>query len=161
MRISTPETLALAFVRRSDGSPAANTTHPGSTTILCNPSSNDNVTTLETLHFVFNQAAVINGIWFNSNHDTDFSLLGDKITIGGLSHTFLPGHFAGDGDWLAAGPYSVAAGTTLDIEFVDEQFYVSKMDVSAVPDAASASLLMGVSLFGLALMRRRLNTDLS
>ena len=151
----------LGVCKTLDGSPSANAAHPGSTANLCEPSSNDNVKMGETLHLVFNQAAVIDGIWFNNNHDTDFSLLGDKIKIGGVSHTFLLSHSASAGDWLAAGPYSVAAGTSFDIAWETDQFYLSKMNVEAVPDAASAAHLMGVSLFGLALLRRRLNGDLS
>ena len=88
----------LGVCKTLDGSPAGNTAHPGSTANLCEPSSNDNVKSGETLHFVFNQAFVINGIWFNNNHDTDFSLLGDKIKIGGSSHTFLAGHSASGGE---------------------------------------------------------------
>lgn len=86
----------------------------------------------------------------------------DKIKIGGSSYKFLTGDDAGvRGDWKAAKRYSVADGTRLDIEWMTDQFYVSKMDVSAVPEPASSALLTGVGLFGLALLRRRLNGDLS
>jgi hypothetical protein len=147
----------LGVCQNLDGSPAANMAHPGSTANLCLPSSDDNVRQFEKLSLVFNTNVVIGSIWFNNNHDTDFSLLGNTINIGGSNYTFGGADGPnGSGDFLKTGPYSVAANTPFNIEWVDEQFYLSKMDVSVVPEPPSAVLAV-VGLFALALLTWRLN----
>jgi hypothetical protein len=150
-------TAGLGVCQTLVGPKAPNNPYPGDGSNLCNPSSNDNVTTDESLHFVFNQNVAISGIWFNTNHDDDFSLTGNTINIGGLPFLFAAGDrdITFGNDWKA-GPFAAAANTSFDISFVDEQFYVSKIEFTSVPEPASA-LGTGLGIIGLALLRRRRN----
>jgi hypothetical protein len=136
----------------------ANTYRVGLTSNICDPSSNDNVKSGETLHFVFNQNVRIDGIWFNNNHDTDFSLSGDSITIGGSSYGFPAAPFV-IGDLKATGPWNVAAGASFDIGWETDQFYMSLMDVTAVPEPASV-FGAGLGVLGIGLLRRYFNRPL-
>ncbi len=126
---------------------------------LCNPSSDDNVTTGESLKFVFNEAVIIDTLWFNNNHDDDKSLLGDTISIFGVDKTF----GAGDEDATRQsgtisdvayhGPIAFNAGDMALISFDDEQFYLSALDIRSVPEPLTIALL-GFGLIGLGIGRR-------
>jgi len=133
----------------------------------CVPSSDDNVTTGEVLKMTFSQAVTIDSIWFNNNHDSDFTLSGNKISIGGTDYDLVlaTGVPSFDDDWKPTGPsgpvsFSVLAGGTLEIKLATtsaDQFYVSGMTVTAIPEPETyAMLLAGLGLLGFAARRRKL-----
>lgn len=129
---------------------------PNNKTNLCNPSDDDNVTSGEALHLRFSTAVIIDTLWFNDNHDSDFNLSGNTINIGGSPFTFPDGLDAlpDYSDHATTSPYMVAANTWFDIAFGDDQFYLSKIEVRAVPEPATLAL-MGIGLIGLGISRRK------
>ena len=129
---------------------AALGTQTGSGNNLCAPSSDDNVTFDESLHFVFDVDVVLANIWFNNNHDGGFGA-GDMVEIGGTSYPVQTGYAGGPN---GIGSFTLAAGEVLDVHFVNEQFYVSAMDIRAVPEPGTLALL-GIGLFGMGLASRR------
>ena len=126
------------------------TAFPGSGTNRCSPSSDDNVTDNEYLDFVFKEDVVVDNLWFNNNHDGGFGP-GDMVTIAGMAYAVSIG-YAGGANGI--GSFFVAAGNTLRVAFNNEQFYVSGMEVSAVPVPA-AVWLFGTAMLGLAGLRRK------
>ncbi len=116
---------------------AVNVTHPGSGTNNCSPSSDDNVTTNEFLRFIFDTNVVITKIWFNNNHDGGFDA-GDKVRIDGNLFSVSTG-YAGGANGI--GPFSVTAGYAFDIKNYNEQFYISAIEFSAVPESSALLLL--------------------
>ena len=137
--------------RLYDTNSANSITNSGSN--LCNLGSDDNVTTNESLFFVFDTDVTINTIWFNNNHDGDRSLLGDMINIGGSAYTFTNGGFYVNS--FTTVPYNVAANTVFEISFNNEQFYVDAMDISASVPAPASIVLLGLGLFGIGAIRRK------
>jgi len=128
----------------------------GNTTNRCNPSSDDNVTNEEYLDFTFDQAVTVENLWFNNNHDGGFDA-GDKVNIGiaGIPLTpfdvalgYAPGAPYPQAGMNGIGSFFVAAGQTLRVAFNNEQFYISGIEVNAVPVPA-AVWLFGTALAGL------------
>ncbi len=126
----------------------------GSAANLCNPSSDDNITTGEALHAVFSTDVIIENLWFNNNHDGGFDT-GDMIDIDGDLFAVTTG-IAGDANGI--GSFMVAAGDIFDISFYNEQFYLSAMEVSAVPEPSIIMLLgLGFLAFGVARQKKSRN----
>lgn len=126
--------------------------HPGDSSNRCNPGSDDNVTYDEFLRFSFDYDTVIDWFWFNNNHDGGFGA-GDMVTIGGADYSVDTGYAGSPVNGI--GPFMVSAGSTLDVAFKNEQFYISGMKYSTSVSEPGTVALLGMGLVGLALARRR------
>ena len=112
--------------------------HTGSSANQCNPSSDDNVTALEYLQFVFDRAVTIDKLWFNNNHDGGFGV-GDMVNIAGSNYAVATGYAGGVN---GIGPFSVSANTAFKVAYANEEFYMSAMEVTSVPESGLALLML-------------------
>jgi hypothetical protein len=121
----------------------ANQVFPNSTTNLCNPSSDDNISyhngTSETVHFMFDEDVTIDNIWLNNNHDGDKSLLDDYVLLGtggGTSQQLANGGRLLDS--LFSPGLTLLEGTSFDVGFDPTncgnynncELYISKIEFS-------------------------------
>ena len=135
------------------GLPPVNTQVAGRTSNNCNPSSDDNITTNEYLQFVFDRNVTVDNLWFNNNHDGGFDAL-DMVKIAGTDFLVKEGYAGGVN---GIGSFNVSGNTPFLVAFSNEQFYVSGMEVTAVPDGGVTAGLLGAALLGLGALRRRFN----
>jgi len=150
-------TAGLGVCGTPTSSDAVNHSYGGSSgTNRCNPSDDDNVTAGEKLTFTFDRDVVINDIWMNDNHDPDLSLFNNTVDINGSAHTFLVDHGAGsNNDYNVGTSYSVLGNTAFTIGYYSgtltsaDQFYISKMSVTAVPEPEIYAMLgLGLGMMG-------------
>jgi hypothetical protein len=119
-----------------------NTQSAGRSSNNCNPSSDDNVTTNEYLKFVFDRDVTVNNLWFNNNHDGGFGA-GDMVKIDGTDYPVMTGYAGGVN---GRGPFNVSGNTEFRVAFANEQFYISGMEVTAVPDEATTLVLLSAGM---------------
>ncbi len=149
------------------------TAFANSTTNLCNPSSDDNITAVgnsgELAHFVFGSDVVIDNIWVNNNHDGDRSLLNDTIAVGidgATASTFIDNGGSGLDSLLALNLF-LSAGSSLDVGFdpicgntsgVNNcELYISKIEFHQATQVAEPAVLslLGLGLLGFGAARLR------
>ncbi len=110
-----------------------------------NDTSDDNVSKDETLTLSFDQEISLTGLTFR-----------DKIHKVLNKGSF---HFGVDGDAAILRSFNAldsVMGTTFSFAYYDkEEFYLSTMSATTVPDGGTTAVLMGLSALGLGLMGRK------
>lgn len=131
-------TAGLGSCKDALNASKVNTINSGSNANNCAPSSDDNVTKKEFLRFIFDTDVIITNIWFNNNHDGGFGS-GDNVKIDGGVFKLATG-YAGGANGI--GSFTAAAGYAFDISHLNEEFYISAIEFSAVPEPGALMLLL-------------------
>jgi len=126
--------------------------HTGLTiTLQCVISSDDNVTSGETLELTFDKIVTISSISFrDAIHSTSMFGVPDSLILK------VDGALTGLGglDLASWAAYSGVTGTVFEFINVDEEFYIDTLTVTAIP-LPPAIALFGAALFGLNWLGRR------
>ena len=130
-------------------------TATGGSTNLCNPGSDDGITSLdEVLTFGAGSKLRIESIRINSNHDAA-SVLDSVWNIGGTVYAAVDGVAVGGGDIRFDIGLDLLAGESFALYSTDSpDSYISAIAVSPIPLPASGLLLL-TAFGGLGAMRRR------
>jgi len=125
------------------------------TSLQCNPSDDDNVTSGEFLTFSFSEDTWVNGLFVNTNHDPVRYFSGSQgVLLNGVHKDVTSYGSIVDFNKLKTDPFFVAAGTSFDLGFENKQFYVSAIDFVSVPEPATLGLL-ALGLAGIGAARRK------
>lgn len=124
--------------------------------LQCNPNSDDNVTTNESLKLEFDQVVTINSTTFrNGNHGTSFTgvfdLTIDGFTTFGITLAHLYNVPLTGTSFTFSNP-NVGGGSGVSN---DKQFYIETMEVAAVPVPAAVWLLSSGLLGIIGVARRK------
>lgn len=130
-------------------------TATGGSANLCNPGSDDGITsTEEVLNFASDGKVRIESILINSNHDSA-SIMDSVWNIGGTIYAAIDGVAVGGGDIRFDIGLNLAAGESFALySTASPDSYISAIAVSPIPLPASGFLLL-TALGGLGAMRRR------
>ena len=119
---------------------------PGSGMNICNPGSDDNVTSGETLRFAFGSGVEVTNIVFNNNHGSGFNSSSDQIDIAGVTYAVEVNGFT---------TWSIDTSLTqgFDIAYNNQDFYVQDItyrtfDVASTGTPALALLGLGLVATG-------------
>ena len=135
------------------------------TSLQCNPGSDDNVTQGEFLTFTFDVDTMVNSISVNTNHDpinhfqtsaNSLKAKNDVVSFNGADTAVTTYGSKINFNDLVLTPFFVAAGTSFNLGYENKQFYVSKIDFTTVPEPATLGLIaLGVAGIGAARRRKQ------
>jgi hypothetical protein len=167
LRVTATKNQQAAFVYFDNGNAgmgvcgvsggSLNTYNPGSGANLCNPGSDDGLTTTtETLHFqATNKALRITEFYINSNHD-NAPVQSTVWNIGGIEYSgpYTEASLSQSGDIKISVNFLLNVGDTLTLAGVSgPNSYISGIGLAPVPLPAPALMLL-TGLGGLGMMRK-------
>ena len=117
----------------------------------CNIASDDNVTQGEMLQLVFDTKVSIDAISFKDSNHLLTNIQGGTLDLS-IDGSALGSFSIDPSDWDSA--FAGLMGTVFEFTYVDAQFYLETVTVSAVP-LPPALILFGAALAGLGALSRR------